>query len=89
MKNIGKGFLNIIAFAVGLALLVWAFGAMQVNRSNWTSVEGQVISSTGNLSSEEGSESSTYEYTVNDTKYTGFSTEGNYAVGQKITVYYQ
>jgi hypothetical protein len=88
MKNMGKGFLNVIAFAVGLAILVWAFGAMQVNRSNWSSMEGQVMSSTGNLSSEEGSESSTYEYIVDDVKYKGFSAEGGYAVGQKITVYY-
>ncbi len=88
MLSIGKGCLNIIAFAVGLAILIWAFGAIQVNRSNWLSVEGQVMSSTGSLSSDDGTESSTYEYIVDGATHTGNSAEGSYSVGQTITVYY-
>ena len=50
------------------------------------SVEEQVVDSTGSMS-DAGSESSTYEYVVDGTKYTGSSNTG-YDVGRKITVYY-
>jgi hypothetical protein len=89
MKSTGIGSLiiNIFTFVSGLAALVGGVWFMQVDTSNWISVEGQVVSSSGSNYSDSGSEYSTYEYTVDGAKYQGSSSIG-YDVGQKITVYY-
>jgi hypothetical protein len=89
MKNMGIGsiIINVFTLLAGVAAIVWGFGAMQVDSSNWPSAAGQVTSSSGSNYSDSNDSQSTYEYTVDGVKFTGSSNTA-YDVGQKIAVYY-
>jgi len=90
MKDMGIGsiIMNVFTFLAGVAAIVWGIYGMQSNSSNWPSVEGQIMSSTGpDYSSDLSNENSTYDYIVDGTTYTS-SCGTAYDVGTKVTVYY-
>lgn len=91
LKNILTFPVKILVFVFGLAMIYWGVEGLLSNSSEWTNIEGQVISSVEQSYTDSNSSDYkiTYEYQVGTEKYTGSYT--HYAalpVGGKTAVYY-